>query len=220
VGPELCGWGGEAKNPYDFYRPSYVDLGKPGHPLLPADQQPACWAYDPSVEGRFKLYVASMRELLNPAQRPPKITKLDQDIVLDIGPRIFDGKEEKRLAGLTVRVPAGANAGDVGNFQHKAFIVDLIQARLHPDALQTRFAALMPAEQAQQLVTEMQNVGKAIVADPDRLVDVIHEARARTPQLWQVYSSCGSEVENDGHRFGEDLSDADKNALIAFLATL
>lgn len=220
VGPELCGWGGQANNAYDFYRPSYVDLGKPGHPLLPADQQPACWAYDPSVEGRFKLYVASMRELLNPAQRPPKVTKLDQDIVLDIGPRIFDGTEEKRLAGLTVRVPAGANAGDVGNFQHKAFIVDLIQARLHPDALQTRFAALMPAEQAQQLVTEMQNVGKAIVADPDRLVDVIHAARARTPQLWQVYSSCGSEVENGGHRFGEDLSDADKNALIAFLATL
>jgi len=35
-----------------------------------------------------------------------------------------------------------------------------------------------------------------------------------------VYSSCSTEIENDGHRFGEDLSEADKNALIAFLATL
>ena len=28
------------------------------------------------------------------------------------------------------------------------------------------------------------------------------------------------ELHDDGHRFGEDLSDTDKNALIAFLATL
>ena len=66
----------------------------------------------------------------------------------------------------------------------------------------------------------MQTIGKAIVSDPDRLVEVVKEARARTPALWQVYSSCSAEIENDGHRFGEDLSDADKNALIAFLATL
>ena len=32
--------------------------------------------------------------------------------------------------------------------------------------------------------------------------------------------TCTAEIENDGHRFGEDLSDADKKALIAFLATL
>jgi len=48
----------------------------------------------------------------------------------------------------------------------------------------------------------------------------VKAARARTPAFWQVYSSCNSEIENDGHRFGEDLSDADKKALIAFLATL
>jgi hypothetical protein len=48
----------------------------------------------------------------------------------------------------------------------------------------------------------------------------LKEARARTPALWQVYASCSAETENDGHRFGEDLSAADKNALIAFLATL
>ena len=202
VGPELCGWGGDKGNPYELYRSSYVDTSQPGNPPLAADRQPACWAYDPSVDGRFKLYVASMQELLNPAQRIPKATKLDQDIVLDIGPRIFDGTEEKRLAGFTVRVPAGATAGNVGNFQHKAFIVDLVQARLKPDALEARLAGLLPADEAKQLAAEMQSIGKAIVADPDRLVDVVKEARARTPALWQVYSSCRAEIENDGHRFG------------------
>ena len=66
----------------------------------------------------------------------------------------------------------------------------------------------------------MQRIGTAIAVDPGSLVDVVKEARARTPSLWQVYSSCADEIENEGHRFGEDLPEADKKALIAFLATL
>lgn len=220
VGPELCGWGGDKANPYELYRSSYVDATQPGNPPLAKDKQPACWTYDPSVDGRFKLYVASMQDLLNPAQRIPKATKVDQDIVLDIGPRIFDGQAEKRLVGFTVRVPAGATAGNVGNFRHKDFIVDLVRAKLKPKELESRLATVLPAAEAQKLAAEMQAIGRAIVSDPNRLVEVVKEARARTPALWQVYSSCSAEIENDGHRFGEDLSDADKNALIAFLATL
>ncbi len=90
VGPELCGWGGNGAQ--EFYRPSYVDASLPGKPPLAKAAQPACWQYDPSVEGRFKLYVASMNDLLNPAQRIPKATQLDHDIVLDIGPRLWDGE--------------------------------------------------------------------------------------------------------------------------------
>ena len=220
IGPELCGWGGDPSNPNELYRSSYVDTSLPGNPPLARDKQPACWTYDPSVDGRFQLYVASMQELLNPAKRIPKATKVDEDIVLDIGPRIFDGKEEKRLVGFTVRVPAGATAGNVGNFRHKDFIVDLVHAKLKPRELEARLATVLPPGEAKKLAAEMQSIGKAIVSDPDRLVEVVKEARARTPALWQVYSSCTAEIENDGHRFGEDMSDADKNALIAFLATL
>jgi mono/diheme cytochrome c family protein len=220
VGPELCGWGGDKSNSYEFYRSSYVNASRPGLPPLPKDQQPACWKYDPSVDGRFKLYVTSMTDLLNPSKRVPKATKLDEDIVLDIGPRIFDGKEEKKLIGFTVRVPAGATAGNVGNFQHKAFIVDLLTAKLRPAELEARLARRLPADEAKKLAAEMQSIGTAIAADPGRLVEVVKEARARTPSLWQVYSSCTDEIENEGHRFGEDLPEADKKALIAFLATL
>jgi hypothetical protein len=161
-----------------------------------------------------------MQDLLHPAQRIPKVTKLDEDIVLDIGPRIFDGKEEKKLIGFTVRVPAGGNAGDVGDFQHKAFIIDLLTAKLRPAELEARLAKRLPADEAKKLAAEMQNIGTAIAADPGSLVEVVKEARARTPSLWRVYSSCTDEIENEGHRFGEDLSEADKKALIAFLATL
>lgn len=218
VGPELCGWGGRGE--YDFYRPSYVDAAKPGKPLLPPAQQPACWTYDPSVEGRFKLYVASMNELLNPAQRIPKATKLDQDIVIPVGPSVWDGEEEKQLVGFTVRIPAGATAGNVGNFQHKALIVDLIDAKLKPEQLETRLATRIGAGNAAKLTAELRTIGSEIAGDPGKLVDAIKAARERLPLFWEVYSSCTADIENDGHRFGEDLSPADKNALIAFLATL
>jgi hypothetical protein len=59
-----------------------------------------------------------------------------------------------------------------------------------------------------------------VVADPGKLVDAVKAARERLPLLWQVYSSCTVEIENEGHPFGEDLPPEDKNALIAFLATL
>lgn len=218
IGPELCGWG--EPGPYELYRSSYVDASQPGKPPLAKDRQPACWKYDPSVDGRFKLYVASMQDLLNPSQRIPKALKLDQDIVLDIGPRIWDGQDEKRLVGFTVRVPAGASAGNVGNFQHKPFIGDLLAAKLKPQELEKRLSTRVGPAKAKQLVLELQTIGKSIATDPSQLVTAVKAARERMPILWEVYSSCTAELENEGHRFGEDLSPADKNALIAFLATL
>ena len=212
----MCGGGTES---YDFYRNSYVDASKPGNPLLSPDKSPACWKYDPSVDGRFKLYVASMNDLLNPSQRIPKATKLDQDIVLDVGPRVWDGTEEK-LVGFSVRIPAGSTAGKVGNFQHKAFIADLIAVKLRPQQLEKIYTTQFGAANAKQLVLAMQDTANAIIHDPGKLVDAIKSARARLPLLGEVYSSCNAEIENDGHRFGEDLSPSDKKALIAFLATL
>jgi hypothetical protein len=38
--------------------------------------------------------------------------------------------------------------------------------------------------------------------------------------LSDIYGSNTDMIENAGHRFGEDLSDADKSALTAFLAML
>lgn len=220
VGPELCGWGGDRGNPDEFYRPAYVDASRPGAPLLSPDRQPACWVYDPSVQGRFKLYVASMRELLNPGQRIAKATKLDEDIVLDIGPRIWDGQEEKKLVGFTVKVPAGSTAGNVGNFQHKAFIVDLIDLKLHPDRLQKRLTSRVGGDRARQVMQELEGIADTAIANPERMVEAVKAARQRLPLVWSLYSSCNAEIENGGHRFGENLPAADKDALIAFLATL
>ena len=63
LGPELCGKPQNAANDFYAQRPRYVDASNVK--LLPAERQPACFEYDPSVEGRFKLYTLSMQALLN-----------------------------------------------------------------------------------------------------------------------------------------------------------
>jgi mono/diheme cytochrome c family protein len=82
VGPEICGKPANKAN--DFYRSPYVDAAT--GQSLPPGKAPACWTYDPSVEGRFKLFVASMEALLDPGSRVPKISKLSEDVPIPIGP--------------------------------------------------------------------------------------------------------------------------------------
>jgi hypothetical protein len=210
VGPELCGGAANAQN--EFYRTPYVDAG--GKRLADA---PACWPYDPSVDGRFKLYKESMRQLLNPKARTPKITQLDQDIVLDIGPKLWDGEDEKKLFGFTLTVPAGTNAGLLGNFQHKQFIVDLVLAKLDRAKLESKLATQYGAAKAKDVANQMTEVADEVLRNPGDLVKAIGK---RLPLVLDVYSSCTADVENAGHVFGEDLPEPDKQALIAFLATL
>jgi hypothetical protein len=211
VGPELCGKPENKAN--DFYRSPYVDAtGK----TLPADKAPACWAYDPSVDGRFKLYVASMEELLNPGNRVPKLSRFDQDVRIVLGPRTWDGKDEKQVFGFSVVLPAGTSVGGLASFQHKAFVNDIILAKLHPDQLDAKLVKQYGDAEGKKVASELQAVTGEIVKDPERMVDAIRNH----PLLVEVYSSCTATIENEGHPFGQDLPDADKKALIAFLATL
>jgi hypothetical protein len=168
------------------------------------------------VEGRFKLYQASMDALLNPDDRTDKITKLSEDIIIDVGPRLWDGEQEDQVIGLQVRIPAGTNAALLGNFQYKAFIVDLVRSKTDRQKLQQHLQTGMNEAEARQLGNELVEVAGLVIADPASLIDIIRER----PHLLDSYSSCTADVENDGHDFGGELPDADKQALIAFLATL
>jgi hypothetical protein len=212
MGPELCGKPREQAN--DFYRSPYVDAST--KTLLPTDKAPGCWVYDPSVEGRYKLYVASMQELLNPKQRIPKITKFSQDVPITLGPRLWDGREERQVIGFTLTLPAGTNAGALGNFQHKLFTNDLVLAKLKPEVLEGKLVKQLGPDEGKKVAAELREIGTEALKDPSRMVQTMKEH----PRLLEIYSSCTATIENDGHRFGEDLPDVDKKALIAFLATL
>ncbi|WP_333858466.1 cytochrome c [Denitromonas sp.] len=220
LGPELCGKPANKANAFYAMRPRYVDGQTLS--LLPPDQQPACWEYDPSVEGRFKLYKASMDELLNPAKRIPKVTLLNEDVTLRVGPRLWDGTEKEKLVGFSLTIPAvidgrGVNAGTVGNFQHKTFVVDLVQAKFKPKEVEARLVKQWGPDAGKRIFTDLKDITEEVSSQPNGLVEAL---KKRPYLVKQIYSSCFAEIENAGHRFGEDLSDADKKALTAFLATL
>lgn len=210
LGPEICGQPAQREN--FFYRNSYVDRGSK-HLLADA---PACWAYDPSVEGRFKLYVASMQDLLHPAQRTPKLIRFDLDVPMGIGLRITEDGQEKQLAGLNVVLPKGTSASGIGNFQHKAFIDDLVALKLHPEKLERKLRQALGPNEGAVVLADLRRAAGELTKSPQTLIQTMR----RHPKLIEAYSSCLGDIENDGHRFGEDLTEADKNALIAFLATL
>ncbi|MES2356207.1 MAG: cytochrome c [Pseudomonadota bacterium] len=203
IGPEICGKPKNKEN--DFFRTRYVDAG--GNLL---EKQPACFAYDPSVNGRFELYKQSMADLLHPKERGTKVTLTNDDIIVDLGLRPWDGKEEKPLFGLgKVVIPKGTAAGYVGGLMYKQFVDDLFLAKRDP--------AKLEAAGKKEIIPKLQSMADDVLKNPARIVDVLKENRNF---MKANYDSCTAEVENEGHRFGEDLSEADKKALIAFLATL
>ena len=203
IGPEICGKPANKTN--DFHRARYV--GTDGKLLA---SQPDCLRYDPTVDGRFQLYKLSMHELLNPKERGSKRTLTNADLIIDVGIRPLDGKIEKPLGGFgQVRIPEGASAGFLNGLQHKQLVGDLFLAKRDP--------AKLEAAGKKELVPTLQAMADEVLKHPARFVDILREQR---DFLSANYETCTEEIENGGHRFGEDLSAADKKALTAFLATL
>src|SRR3546814_9834543 len=128
---------------------------------------------------------------------------------------VVDGSE-KQIAELTIIVPKGSSSARLGNFLHKQFFNDLVTLRLRPDQLQKKLSDGLGTEEGDAAFADLRTVADQLLKQPDQLVATLR----RHPKLFEVYSSCDDEVENAGHRFGEDLPEADKDALTAFLATL
>jgi hypothetical protein len=203
IGPELCGKPSNKEN--DFFRARYVD----DKGQYVADQP--CFEYTATVEGRFDLYKQSMRDLLNPKERKRKETLTDQPVILDMGLRLWDGKDEKALLDMPgkIEIPAGIHAGFLNGFLHKQFIGDLFYAVTKPERL----------EQAgkKALVAELQAMATSLKANPAGFVQIFKDKKSF---IEANYSTCMQEIENEGHPFGEGLTAEEKNALTAFLATL
>ncbi len=212
VGPELCGQPANKDN--DFYRSPYVDeSGKP----LEGAKAPPCVPYDPSVNGRFQVYKASMEALLNPKERGRKVSLIDEPIRVDVGPRKFDGSKEKKVFGLTLEFPAGIPASYFGSFQHKAFVRDLVLAKRQPEKLKARLASEFGAGKAETMAAALARLADGMLNSPEQLLELV---KSELETVNQLYLSCPVEPEDEGHTFGETLSADDKKALIAFLATL
>ncbi|HEV8539885.1 MAG TPA: hypothetical protein VGQ60_01870 [Nitrospiraceae bacterium] len=210
TGPELCG-------------------GPPG--LLP------CQPFDPSVEGRYRLFKESMAQLLNPDTRIRKITRTG-------------GAVHKGPLGIELKFPPGKPAALIGNFRHKEFIHDFkaFLAELRPDTFRATALARLRKHDVQQALADPERFTtlrarfvsrfgptkgpeylhaaliafSRILVNPNKLLDEAHELSA-------IYSNSGDLDENQGGLSGHPLyelfeegrlSEQDKQDLTAFLATL
>lgn len=211
IGPELCGSPANAAN--ELYRSPYVLTG--GAPWRRVPNPPPCWKFDPSVDGRYKLFVASMEELMNPDRRIPKVTLIDEPVIID-GPA-FPGEEQ----GFALEIPAGIPAAVMGNLQHKELVGDLVLAKVDVSRLKEKYRARGAAE-ADRIASELQQILKQLTAGlaTNREAAIAQVGRDHLPFIQRMYSTSTADVENAGHTFGQSLSPQDKRALIAFLATL
>ncbi len=212
IGPEICGKPANAD--VDFYESPYVN--KDGKPVSDA---PACVSFDTSVEGRYKLYVASMRELLNPDKRVPKMHLLSDDIIIPVVPKIEDTKLSGLLGiQLSLVIPKGTAALDVNSLRFKDLLQDVVLLKRDTAKLDAKYKDLLDASQLAALKDGLQRlILAAIIDDKPAVIELSGE---RGAFVRNFYSNILDRVENVGHRFGETLSNQDKDALIAFVATL
>lgn len=206
IGPELCG--GPDDTLYNSPYVEYVDE----QDVKPMNNPPDCWPFDPSVEGRYKLYKASMDDLLNPDKRVPKVTLFNQNVIIKLFPKVTDEKIE-RYFDATIVFPKGTPSSRIGNFRHKEFATDLVLSKVDFGKLETKYTGLYGPEKGKAVAETIRARAKDLVTNPGSLLEIGGDLR-------ELYSNSLMLREDAGHRFGEDLSDKDKKALTAFLATL
>ncbi len=208
IGPEVCGKPG---NPdVDYYVSPYVDEND-----RPVADAPACRPFDPSVDGRWTLYRDSMELLLNPQKRGRKVFLTTGDIVVDVAPEVHIGDLE---TGLSIRVPAGVPAAAMNSLRYKDLIQDVVFNERHPDQLEAKYAALLEPGQFQDLKAGLTEVRNALIKQAGAFrLDV---TAVQGDFIQRYYSNVLEHQENAGHTFGADLAEQEKQALIAFLATL
>ena len=208
IGPEVCGK--PSKPELDFYSSPYV--GADGKPLA---NPPACLPYDVSVEGRYKLFKASMDEMLFPQKRISKIFLTDRDIIFDVAPNIKIGDI---TTGLSITIPKGFPAVLINSLRYKDLIQDLVLLRRDTPKLDAKYKGILTDAQLADLKRGLEVTWPILTGEPGHLkLDI---TTAQNEFIQRYYSNVLGRSENSGHRFGENLAERDKQALIAFLATL
>jgi hypothetical protein len=208
MGPEACGK--PTNKETDFYSSPYVDTNEKR-----LANAPPCVPYDVSVEGRYRLFKASIEELLNPPRRIPKVNLVDRDIIVDIAPDFKIGGIE---TGLSLKLPAGSPAILLNSLRVKDLIQDITLSRRDPTKLEAKYRDILTVGQFNELRNGLDQLHAILIATRGHFtLDITQTQR---DFIQKYYSNVLGHVENAGHTFGADLSDREKQALIAFLATL
>jgi mono/diheme cytochrome c family protein len=211
MGPEVCG---KPSNPeIDFYSSPYVD--KNDKPLA---NPPPCVPFDPSVEGRYRLFKDSMDQLLNAAKRVRKVNLADRDIIVDIAPKVQIKDIE---ASFSIKLPKGTPAVLINSLRYKDMLQDIVLAQRDPARLQAKYSTILTPARFAELTRGLDQLRLVLGAHRGGQFTLdITQPKAQADFIQAFYSNVLGRAENTGHLFGEKLSERDKRALIAFLATL
>jgi hypothetical protein len=156
-----------------------------------------------------------MEALLNPDSRIPKMATLDRDIIIDVASEIRIGDLD---IGLALRVPQGYPAVALNSLRFKDMIQDMVLAARDPERFDEKYATLLTDAQRAELKQGLLDLRGTLISQPGPVVlDLVGDLGAF---VQRYYSNLLGRIENTGHRFGEDLSEREKQALIAFVATL
>ncbi len=187
IGPELCGKPENQAN--DFYRSPYVDAnGK----TLPRGQGARMLGVRPERRGALQALRRFDGGAAQPGKRVPKMSRFDQDVRIALGPRTWDGSEEKQMFGFTLVLPAGTSVGGLASFQHKAFVNDIVLAKLQSRRARGQARA---SSSAKPKASRSPPSCAQSRARSRRIPSSMVEAIRSHPQLVEIYSSC-----TDGHR--------------------
>src|SRR3546814_11083050 len=97
-------------------------------------------------------------------------------------------------------------------------IQDMVLAAREPQRFDEKYATLLTAEQRAELKQGLLDIRGTIITEPGPVIlDLVGDVG---DFVQRYYSNVLERVENAGHRFGEDLSEREKQALIAFVAPL
>lgn len=156
-------------------------------------QEWACVDRDPSVEARIARYEASMRDMLYPEERIPKITRTTENIGLTLK---FPLTQIQVPTPITLNLPKGTPVALLGSLDLPRFANDQINGL--KDKLEGKNVI-----EATKILTEHV---KGLLATNEKLIENLSQ-----------YTNCQDLVENKGHTFGAELSDAEKTALIQYM---
>lgn len=216
IGPEICGKPKDELR--DLYVSTYQNSKSSKIQSNPEGDETDCWKYDVSIDGRVKLFMASMDMLLNPNEREPKITTVYEDVYFNLGPKLNFGSGTAR--GVTLRFPKGTSTSLLGSFLYKEYFDDLFLAEKSKSEFLSRMKNhyKVPSDTAYKHYELMKKALKHVIFNTGKAyLDVNEEA---FKMYMKFYSSCNDVVENKGHTFGSDLEPELKDALKAFVLTL
>ena len=121
-------------------------------------------------------------------------------------------------SGFSLRVPKGTPALLLNSLRYKDLVQDIVVIDREPEKLAAKYRDLLPPERLQDLRQNLKQLHASLLAGARSFSFDLTQADGQFIQTY--YSNVLEQVENSGHRFGADLSEQEKQALIAYLATL